>query len=207
MGGSSCAVIFLHRFTSHLDSTHGLTQMERSLWKSNILWTISLKVVATYEFNYLLSNIFPIKCQFLSYVKNCRTIRYDHFRSGVHTWSGSHRLGLISLSHFTKTCLFQIYILGIKFINMNFVLLMQLYWFDLWVVINIPSAGKAADACIVVCSSLATITAGVCHNEGGLGVAVNPYAGGGQFCQYKMMQKPEKWLKPWHMGTHLRVLI
>ena len=26
------------------------------------------------------------------------------------------------------------------------------------------------------------------------------------FGQYKMMQKPEKWLKPWHMGTHLRVL-
>ena len=28
------------------------------------------------------------------------------------------------------------------------------------------------------------------------------------FVQYKMMQKkpPEKWIKPWHMGTQLRVL-
>ena len=35
----------------------------------------------------------------------------------------------------------------------------------------------------------------------------NPYAAGGLFCQYKMMQKkPEKWLKPSLMGTHLRVL-
>ena len=31
--------------------------------------------------------------------------------------------------------------------------------------------------------------------------------GGGKFGQYKMMQKPEKGLKLWHMGTHLRVLI
>ena len=28
-----------------------------------------------------------------------------------------------------------------------------------------------------------------------------PYAGAGQFGQYKLMQK--QWLKPWHMGTHL----
>ena len=36
----------------------------------------------------------------------------------------------------------------------------------------------------------------------------NPYAAGGQFGQYQMVQflKNEKWLKPWHMGTHLRVL-
>ena len=35
----------------------------------------------------------------------------------------------------------------------------------------------------------------------------NSYAAGGQFDQYKNMQKkPEKWLKPWHMGTHLRQL-
>ena len=36
--------------------------------------------------------------------------------------------------------------------------------------------------------------------------SVNPYAGG-WFCQYKMTpKKDEKWLKPWHMGTHLRAL-
>ena len=35
--------------------------------------------------------------------------------------------------------------------------------------------------------------------------AFNPYAVGGQFGQYKMMQKTEKSLKPWHMVTHLRV--
>ena len=38
-------------------------------------------------------------------------------------------------------------------------------------------------------------------------VTLNPYAGGGLFGQNKMMQKkPEKWPKPWHTGTHLRVL-
>ena len=26
------------------------------------------------------------------------------------------------------------------------------------------------------------------------------------FCQYRMMQNRKKWLKPWQMGTHLRVL-
>ena len=35
---------------------------------------------------------------------------------------------------------------------------------------------------------------------------LNPYAAGGYFVQYEMKQKPVKWLKPWHMGTHLRVL-
>ena len=35
---------------------------------------------------------------------------------------------------------------------------------------------------------------------------VNPYAAGGYFCQYKMMQKGEKCPKPWQIGTHLRVL-
>ena len=25
------------------------------------------------------------------------------------------------------------------------------------------------------------------------------------FTQYKLMQKPGKWLKPWHTGNHLRV--
>ena len=35
---------------------------------------------------------------------------------------------------------------------------------------------------------------------------LNPYAAGGLFGQYKMMQKPEKYMKPWQMGTHLRVL-
>ena len=36
---------------------------------------------------------------------------------------------------------------------------------------------------------------------------INPYAGGGLFGQYKIMQKPwRKCLKPWHIGTHLRVL-
>ena len=34
----------------------------------------------------------------------------------------------------------------------------------------------------------------------------NPNAGGGQFDQYKMIKKPGKCLKPWQMGTHLRVL-
>ena len=34
----------------------------------------------------------------------------------------------------------------------------------------------------------------------------SPYAVGGLFGQYKMMQKPEKRLKPSHMDTHLRVL-
>ena len=33
---------------------------------------------------------------------------------------------------------------------------------------------------------------------------VNPYANGGKFGQYKMMQITS--LKPWSMGTHLRVL-
>ena len=35
---------------------------------------------------------------------------------------------------------------------------------------------------------------------------MNPCAAGGQFGQYKMMQKHEKLLKPWHMGTHMTVL-
>ena len=39
------------------------------------------------------------------------------------------------------------------------------------------------------------------------GQRVNPCAADGQFGQYKMMQKPRKWQKPCHMGTHLRVLI
>ena len=34
---------------------------------------------------------------------------------------------------------------------------------------------------------------------------INPFAAGGLFGQYTIRQKPEKWLKPWHMGTHLRV--
>ena len=34
----------------------------------------------------------------------------------------------------------------------------------------------------------------------------NPYAAGDEFDQYKMMQKSEKWLKPWQMGTHLILL-
>ena len=34
----------------------------------------------------------------------------------------------------------------------------------------------------------------------------NPNAGGGQCDQYKMIKKPGKCLKPWQMGTHLRVL-
>ena len=34
----------------------------------------------------------------------------------------------------------------------------------------------------------------------------NPFAAGGLFGQYKMIEKPEKWPKPWHMGTHLIVL-
>ena len=35
-----------------------------------------------------------------------------------------------------------------------------------------------------------------------------PHAAGDLFGQYKMIQKktPEKWLKPWHMGTGLKVL-
>ena len=36
--------------------------------------------------------------------------------------------------------------------------------------------------------------------------ALNPYAAGGLFGQYKKMQKNVKLLKPWQMGTHLRVL-
>ena len=35
---------------------------------------------------------------------------------------------------------------------------------------------------------------------------VNPYAAGGSFGKNKMMQKPEKWLKPWYTGTLLRVI-
>ena len=35
---------------------------------------------------------------------------------------------------------------------------------------------------------------------------INPYAVGGLFGPYNMMQKAQKSLKPWHMGTHLRVL-
>ena len=35
---------------------------------------------------------------------------------------------------------------------------------------------------------------------------VNPYAAGGWFGQYKMMQKIGNWLKLWDTGTHLRVL-
>ena len=39
------------------------------------------------------------------------------------------------------------------------------------------------------------------------GAVFNPYAAGGLFGQYKMMQKkPEKWLKPWHIGSCMRVL-
>ena len=38
-------------------------------------------------------------------------------------------------------------------------------------------------------------------------LTLNNYAAGGYFGQYKMMKKTtEKWLKPWNMGTHLRVL-
>ena len=37
-------------------------------------------------------------------------------------------------------------------------------------------------------------------------LTINPYAAGGYFGQYKMMPKPEKLLKPYHIGTHLRVL-
>ena len=44
------------------------------------------------------------------------------------------------------------------------------------------------------------------HTHNDPQVSFNPYAAGGKFGQYKMMQKPEKWLKPWHMGTHLRAL-
>ena len=36
-------------------------------------------------------------------------------------------------------------------------------------------------------------------------LSINPYVAGGYFCQYKMMKKNEKWLKPWHIGTHLIV--
>ena len=53
----------------------------------------------------------------------------------------------------------------------------------------------------------------VSRNEGGCHYVLwfvqnllNPYAAGSLFGQYKMTQKAEKWLKPWHMGTHLRVL-
>ena len=36
---------------------------------------------------------------------------------------------------------------------------------------------------------------------------LNPYAGGGKFDHHEMMHtNSEKWLRPWHMGTHLRVL-
>ena len=35
---------------------------------------------------------------------------------------------------------------------------------------------------------------------------VDPYAAGGEFGQYKMMQKIEKWLQPWDMGTHMNAL-
>ena len=36
---------------------------------------------------------------------------------------------------------------------------------------------------------------------------INPYCAGGLYGQYKMMKKPKiKCLKPWHMGTPLRVL-
>ena len=40
-------------------------------------------------------------------------------------------------------------------------------------------------------------------------IRVNPYAGGGLFSQYKhkTCKNPEKRLKPWHIGTHLRVLL
>ena len=38
-------------------------------------------------------------------------------------------------------------------------------------------------------------------------MVVNPYSAAGLFGQYKMMQKkPEKWLNPRQIGTHLRVL-
>ena len=37
-------------------------------------------------------------------------------------------------------------------------------------------------------------------------LSVNPYGSGGYYGCYKMMQKTEKWMKSWHMGTHLRVL-
>ena len=35
---------------------------------------------------------------------------------------------------------------------------------------------------------------------------LNPYDAGAYFGQYKIMQKKIKWLKPWYIGTHLRVL-
>ena len=34
----------------------------------------------------------------------------------------------------------------------------------------------------------------------------NPYAAGGLFGRYKIIQNPEKWSKPWQMGTQMRVL-
>ena len=34
----------------------------------------------------------------------------------------------------------------------------------------------------------------------------NPYTAGGKFVNTKFWKKTEKWLKPCHMGTHLRVL-
>ena len=45
------------------------------------------------------------------------------------------------------------------------------------------------------------------HGTNWLKKQLNPYAAGGSFGIYKMMQKSEKYdLKPWHIDTHLRVL-
>ena len=35
---------------------------------------------------------------------------------------------------------------------------------------------------------------------------INPFAADDIFGQYKMIQTPGKWLKPWQMGIHIRVL-
>ena len=33
--------------------------------------------------------------------------------------------------------------------------------------------------------------------------SIDHYAAGNLFDQYRKMHRPEKWLKPWHMGIHL----
>ena len=37
-------------------------------------------------------------------------------------------------------------------------------------------------------------------------ISIIPYVAGSSFSQNKMWKKAEKWQKPWHMGTHMRVL-
>ena len=70
--------------------------------------------------------------------------------------------------------------------------------FNVWLW-QLSATSPGHDSSLTLTLQLAAVTVSSSIN-------INPYAASGLFGQYECNKTTEKWLKPWHMGTHLRGL-